>query len=130
MGRFALGELELEVLRYIANHTALTVGEVAEGFGAPRNLARTTVQTVIERLHKKGYLVRQEQEKVFRYAAKDSEEGLLRGLIKDFVAKTLAGSTSPFVAYLSETEEVSEQEFQKLQALVDRLAAKQKERDR
>ena len=124
-----LGELELQVLRYIANRPPATVGEVAEGFGVPRNLARSTVQTMMERLHKKEYLVRIEEQKVFRYAAKDSEASVLRCLVQTFIEKTLSGRLSPFVAYLSETQEVSQEEFQELRNLVSKLEAQQKEQD-
>lgn len=125
--RSPLGKLELEVLRYIAARSALTVGEVTEGFGTPHNLARTTIQTVMERLWKKGYLVREQQPGVFRYSAREAQENVLHGLIHDFVQKTLAGSLSPFVAYLSETPEVSAEEYQELQKLVARLEAQRKE---
>ncbi|HLK56332.1 MAG TPA: BlaI/MecI/CopY family transcriptional regulator [Chthonomonadaceae bacterium] len=128
--RSPLGELELEVLRYIAERRALTVGEVTEGFGVPRHLARTTVQTVMERLWKKGYLVREQQPGVYRYSAQEAQESVLRGLVHDFVEKTLAGSLSPFVAYLSETQEVSPQEFEELQKLVARLEAQRKEQEK
>jgi predicted transcriptional regulator len=128
--RSPLGELELEVLRYIAARSALTVGDVTEGFGVPRHLARTTVQTVMERLWKKGYLVREQQPGVYRYSAQEAQENVLHSLIHDFVEKTLAGSLSPFVAYLSETPEVSPEEYQELQKLVARLEAQRKEQNR
>ena len=125
--RSPLGKLELEVLRYIAERRALTVGEVAEGFGVPHHLARTTVQTVMERLWKKGYLIREQQPGIFRYSAQEAQASVLRELIHDFVEKTLSGSLSPFVAYLSETPEVTTEELEELKKLVVRLDAQRKE---
>ena len=42
-----LGELELELLRWIAQRGPTTVGEALEGYGVPHGLARSTVVTVM-----------------------------------------------------------------------------------
>jgi predicted transcriptional regulator len=127
MSKSPPGELERDILRFIATQQPVTVGEVAEGFGVPRALARTTVQTVMERLRKKGVLVREAQNGLFRYRAQAAPENVLRGLVRDFVERSLAGSVSPFVAYLSETRSISNAEFEQLQQLVARLETQRKE---
>jgi predicted transcriptional regulator len=116
-----LGDQELEVLRYVAEHAPASVGEVAEGFGAPRGLARTTIQTVMERLCKKGYLRREPQDGVFRFSPPVPQEDVLQGLVRDFVQKTLRGSLSPFMAYLANTDEVSNEQLAELQRQVEQL---------
>lgn len=55
-----IGEQELALLHYIAEHEPASVGDVASGFGEPRALARSAVLTMMERLHSKGYLKRQQ----------------------------------------------------------------------
>lgn len=67
-----VGELEAAVMRELwGSDRALTVREVLERLQhsrAPeRSLAYTTVMTVLERLFRKDLLVREEQEKAFRY---------------------------------------------------------------
>ena len=116
-----LGELELAVLRYITDRGPTSVGEAAEGFGAPRSLARTTIQTVMERLRHKGFLVREACTDVFRYAAPKAKEDVLRGLVRYFVQKTLNGSVTPFMAYLAEEEAITSEELAELQDLVTKL---------
>jgi len=113
-----LGKLELEVYRHIAEKPALTVGEAAEQFGVPRGLARTTVSTVMENLRKKGYLKRALHRGVFRYSATIGRDEVLRSLVKDFVDETLGGSVSPFVAYLAETNDLSDDELATLHKLL------------
>ena len=123
-----LGELELEVLRYITDQGPASVGEVALGFGTPRKLARTTIQTVMERLRHKGFLVREACEDVFRYAAPKAKEDVLRGLVRQFVRKTLNGSVTPFMAYLAEEEALTTEELTELQALVTKLQVQRGEK--
>ncbi len=123
MSEPTIGEQELAVLRYIADRPDATVGEVAEAFGQDHGLARSTVLTMMERLRKKKYLGRRLVGGVYRYRAERSSSELLRGLVRRFVEKSLGGSVAPFVAYLNETRDVSDQELQDLEDLVSKLQA-------
>jgi predicted transcriptional regulator len=123
----SIGDQELALLTYVAEHGPITVGQVAEGFGAARGLARSTVLTMMERLRKKGYLERRQVEGVFQYSSPASTGELLHGAVRSFVEKTLAGNVSPFVTYLTETAEVSDVELAELEQLVAKLQSKRKE---
>jgi predicted transcriptional regulator len=123
-----LGEQELEVWRYIAEHAPIAAREVAARFAEERGLARTTVLTVIERLRKKGYLTRR-REGVFHYLPRVPPAEVVQGLVRQFVEKTLAGSVSPLVAYLGRARKLSDQELAELQRLVDELKAEREEPD-
>jgi predicted transcriptional regulator len=125
----AVGEQELSVLRYVAEHGPVTVGEVAERFGEAQGLARSTILTVMERLRKKGHLTRRKVEGVFQYSSPLPASELLRGVVGDFVERTLAGSLSPFVTYLAEAEDVSEEELQQLQDVVSRLQSRKQRKE-
>lgn len=114
----SLGSTEIEVLRYLGEQPPLCVSDVADHFAKTTGQARTTVLTIMERLRKKGYLTRKRIRGVYHYSPKVSKHDLLRGLIKKFVQTTLAGSISPFVAYLSESGPVSEQDLEQLKQLV------------
>ncbi|MCU0256115.1 MAG: BlaI/MecI/CopY family transcriptional regulator [Vicinamibacterales bacterium] len=124
----SIGDQELALLRHVAEGRGATVGEVAEGYGAARGLARSTVLTMMERLRQKGFLSRRRgADGVFRYTSRASAGDLLRSAVRDFVANTLDGEVSPVVAYLVEDAEVSDAELAELEALVDRLQARRKE---
>lgn len=115
------GEQELALLTWIAEHPGITVGEVAEQYGATRDLARSTVLTMMERLRKKGHLTRQRVDGVFRYSAGAGPDALLKDAVGTFVERTLGGSVSPFVAYLNDGADLSPEEVAELRALVERL---------
>lgn len=124
MGKEKLGEAELEVLRFVSDRDGTTVREAAEHFATERGLARTTVLTMMERLRKKGFLTREAHEGGFRYRPSQAKAAVLRGLVGDFVERTLGGSLQPFVAYLAEKRGVTPQELEELKALVDELERK------
>jgi predicted transcriptional regulator len=124
-----LGDQELELLRWVAENGPLTVGQAAERYGADRGLARSTVLTVMERLRRKGRLTRRRVDGVFAYSSPVGSEDLLRGVVSSFVDRALAGSVSPFVAYLAEApDEVTPEDLDQLEKLVDRLRSRRKRR--
>lgn len=126
MARTPIGEQELALLRHIAVHGPMSVGEAAESFGASRGWARSTVLTVMERLRQKGYLGRRRVDGVYRYASAQGHDELLRGVVGDFVRGALDGSLRPFVGFLAERGDVSDEDLATLEALVERLKARRR----
>jgi len=123
----SIGDQELTLLQYVAGQGGATVGQAAEGFGVPRGLARSTVLTMMERLRLKGHLDRRQVEGVYQYFSPASSGDVMRGVVRSFVEKTLGGSVSPFVTYLTETAEVSDAELADLEELVAKLQSKKRE---
>ena len=121
MAGHTIGEQELALVRHVADIGGATVGEVAAAFGEARGLARSTVLTMMERLRRKGYLTRRLQDGVYRYQARSSSADLARSAVRRFVERSLDGSISPLVAYLTERAEVSDDELKALQQAVARL---------
>ena len=128
MESHSLGDQELDVLRYVADHAPITARDVAEGYGQEHSLAKTTVLTVMERLRKKKYLTRRRKAGLFYYSPCVPKNELLQQLVKEFVQKTLAGSVSPFVAYLSKEARLNAEERDKLKQII-REMEEQEERD-
>ena len=127
MRKPTIGDQELALLQHIDEGGAASVGEVAASFGEPRGLARSTVLTMMERLRSKGYLRRRQLKGVFRYSIATGPGEAMRSAVGSFVEKTLSGSVSPFVAWMSEHAEVSETELAELEALVAQLQTRRKE---
>lgn len=124
--REPLGHLELDVLQYIADHHPITVREVATHFANTSGQARTTLLTVMERLRAKGYLKRRKSEGLQRYWPTVSKTELMSQIVGDFVHDVLGGNVSPFVAYLSQSSLLNDDEVRKLNALVERIESREK----
>lgn len=127
MAKPSIGDQELALLHYLDENNSASVGEVAAGFGDPRGLARSTVLTMMERLRGKGYLRRRQVQGMFRYSTATGPAEAMRTAVGSFVEKTLSGSVSPFVAWMSERGEVSDDELAELKALVSQLQSRRKE---
>lgn len=121
MEKLLLGEQELDVLRFVSDHSPSNVRSVVEQYGEPKGLARTTILTVMERLRKKGFLTRTKLGGVYSYTPSRPKTDILRGLVENFIERTLHGSLTPFVSYLLETRCLSDEEVAELKKLVDSL---------
>ena len=115
----SLGDQELSLLRYVTDHAPITVREVAAKFGETHGLARTTILTMMERLRGKGFLTRFKDSGAFQYSPVVAKTELLQNLVHDFVEKSLGGSLSPFVAYLTSAQGLSERELSELRQLLE-----------
>lgn len=122
----SLGELELSILKTVWDAPESTVQEVAELLSEPRNYARTTVLTVMQRLHSKGFLKRKKFDGVFRYTATKDRGAVLTNLIGQFVERVLDGSSAPFLSYLSTNKELTDEQADELQAIVQELERNEK----
>ena len=79
-----LGELEREVMNVLWDAAEpLTVRQVHERFSGRRDLAYTTVMTVLDRLAKKGVVAQQRADRAYRYSAVQTREQLTATLMLD-----------------------------------------------
>lgn len=118
-----LSARELEILSFVTGRAPVSVREVANEWGQPRGLARTTILTFMERLRNDGYLSREKgpDDATFMYSPTVPKSDLQRGLVQDFVQRALGGSVAPFVAYLADAPSLSEAEIAELKRLVEEM---------
>jgi predicted transcriptional regulator len=78
-----LGELERAIMDVLWDTASpLTVREVSERL-AERELAHTTVMTVLDRLAKKGVVIQEKQDRAYRYAPAQSREEMTAAVMLD-----------------------------------------------
>ena len=124
----SIGDQELGLLRFVSDAGRATVAQAVEGFGQPRGLARSTVLTMMERLRKKGHLGRRRVDGVFHYAPRTAPGAALQHAVRRFVDRTLGGSITPFVAYVAERNELSDDEIDELESLLEKLQRERKKK--
>jgi predicted transcriptional regulator len=85
----ALGDLERDVMtRLWESSSPLTVRQVHERLSRDRELAYTTVMTVLDRLAKKGVVTREKEDRAYRYAAAQSREQMTAAVMLDALSDT------------------------------------------
>ena len=119
-----LGKAEMDVLRYVAEQSPVTVREAAEFLAETKGQVRTTVLNSMERLRQKGFLRRKKVGGVFQYEPTESRGRLFQRLLKDFVQAAFGGSTEPMVSYFAEHGKMTNDELRMLQAVAKRLESR------
>ena len=122
-----LGQAQLEILQYVADHQPIRVSQVAEHFAQTAGKARTTILTVMEKLRHKGYLVRRKREGTFHYSLRLGRSEVMASVVRRFVEESLGGSVSPFIAYLADSRGLSDIELAKLKDLVKEMEMRRDE---
>jgi predicted transcriptional regulator len=119
--RKVFGELEAAIMECLWSRGRATVNEVYQELSQQREIAYTTVKTVMERLTEKGYLHRDSHQRAYVYTPTQKREAflhrvgdaVLNGLLEDFGA-TIA------VHLLEETvRQCDLAALDRLQALID-----------
>lgn len=103
-----LGELERSIMDILwAASTALTAREV--GRLTDRDLAPTTVMTVLDRLTRKGFLHRSRDGRAWRYAPAESRDSYIAELMLE--ALDLTGDRSAALAHFAKAVSGDEAEI-------------------
>ena len=113
-----LGQLELEVLKIVWDKKSCTVPQAAEVLAKQKGYARTTILTVIQRLHKKGFLSRKKEDGVFHYSPTEKKTTVLGNLARTFVDSIFEGSSAELVQHLT-TGEVTNEELVRIRKIID-----------
>src|ERR671914_1935603 len=93
-----LGELQTEVMGVLWREPGLTVNEVEERLRRKREIAHTTVLTTLDRMHRKGYLLREKQGKAFVYSPRYTREEFERGVAQEVLGALLGQLTEPAIS--------------------------------
>jgi BlaI family transcriptional regulator, penicillinase repressor len=113
-----LGELETAVMELLWREAGLTVNQVEERLQRRRKIAHTTVLTTLDRMHRKGYLTREENRKAFVYAPRYTREEFERGLAQEVLGALLGGLGEPVLSTFVELVGKDEAKLERLEELI------------
>ena len=118
-----LGNEELKLLRLIAERGPTTVREASDSYGTEAGVRLTTVQQMMDRMRKKGVLLREPSERGLVYRSAVPADELMGGIVRSFVDRALGGSLSPFAMYLAERgNAIPEHEIEELRRVIEKLS--------
>lgn len=118
-GRLTAAQYEIIEHVWQAGADGASVGELWQSISESRSVARTTVQILVERLEKRGWLKRRSARDGYRYVATTRRAETARALAQDFVDAYFAGSASDMVLSLFGAQRLNRAEVAKLRALLD-----------
>ena len=122
-------ELELEILKVLWDEAPLPVREVRSRLQsrANRSLAHSTVITMLNIMHDKGFLKRKKEGKSFLFSPKVKKDRVTGGMMGDLLSRAFDGSPSAMVLNLLETTELDADEFAEIRKLIARKSKEKKQ---
>lgn len=115
-------ELELEILKVLWRIGPATVRQIRDELAAMRDLAYTTVMTMMTIMDTKGYVTRVKDGRSFIYEATYQEQKASKNMLQDVVDRLFGGSTKAVMQHLIETSELDEAELKQIRSLINRKA--------
>ncbi len=113
-----LTEQELEIMKIVWERPSATVREVYEDLRKRRQIAYTTVMTMMNILEQKGYLSKARQERAFVYQATRPKKQVVREMVRDFVGRVFDGAAQPLLVHLVQDRKLDEKDVQELRRMV------------
>jgi predicted transcriptional regulator len=113
-------EAELTLLNVLWKIGPATVRQIHEAVSETQKTGYTTVLKILQIMHEKSLVIRDESNRAHVYAAANSEMQTQSSLIKDLISKAFGGSTSKLVMRAID-ESTSKKEINDIRQLLDTL---------
>ncbi|MCG8649823.1 MAG: BlaI/MecI/CopY family transcriptional regulator [Pirellulales bacterium] len=120
-------ELELEILKILWDQAPLAVRDVRARLElkADRSLAHSSVITMLNIMHRKGFLKRRKVGKAFLFSPKVEKESVTGRMMGDLLTRAFDGSPTAMVLNLIETADLDADELAELRRLINRKSKEQ-----
>ncbi|MBS1831677.1 MAG: BlaI/MecI/CopY family transcriptional regulator [Acidobacteria bacterium] len=109
-----LTEQELEIMKIVWELGDATVRQVYERLLSERDIAYTTVMTMMQVLERKGRLKKTQGEKAHIYRPSEAKQRVLGGMVQEFVNRVFNGSAEPLLLHLIEDNKLTASDIDKL----------------
>jgi len=123
-----LTPLELEIMKVLWDAGPATVQSVQEKLPGEPKLAYTTVQTMLNVLHRKNKVERSLKGRAYVYAPLLTREMAIRTTLRDVITRFFGGSAESLVMSLVASRDLKPEKLAKLKLLVEHAEGPAKER--
>jgi predicted transcriptional regulator len=119
-------EGELSILRVLWEQGAQSVREVQGVLNAVRPTGYTTVLKLLQIMHEKGLVDRDESQRPQIYKARYTQQHTQRQLLADLLNRAFGGSVRTLVLQALSTKKSSPEELAEIEKLLDRMEGERK----
>ena len=121
---------ETEILRLLWQLKSGTVQAVCDTLPHGRNISYATVQTLLRRLEKKGYITHNLVGRAHVFAPLVQQQRVIGTAVQSFLDKLFGGDPAPLMQYLAENNEISLQDIEKLRNIIEDGESTKKETEK
>ena len=128
---YKLTDLQLDIMSVLWKRGEASVGDVRDALKPGRDLAHTTVSTMLSRLEKKGLLQHRVDGRQFLYAPAVEAARVQRSVMSDpsdVMDRLFGGDVTDAVSHLLAASDVNAEDLAKVRKLIERKEAELKKR--
>src|SRR5438874_2758661 len=112
---------ELAIMKVVWSLDAATVRDVYERLRQRRDVAYTTVLTMMKILEHKGYVKKERVDRAFVYRAARPRQQVLGGMVREFIDRVFDGASRPMLLHLVKHTKLSEKERKALLRAIEEV---------
>jgi BlaI family transcriptional regulator, penicillinase repressor len=110
-----LGPQEFQIMKVVWERGRVTVRDVYEALRKRRQIAYTTVMTMMNILDQKGFLKRiPGEDRAFVYEPARSQQTVTRAMVNEFLDRVFGGSANPLMLHLIKDKRLTKQDLDEL----------------
>jgi predicted transcriptional regulator len=111
----------MEVLHDVWELGEATVKDVRKRILENREVAYTTIMTVMKNLTEKGYLKYRKDGVTYVYSPAQEPESVRSSLINNLITKVFKGSPKELIQTLVKSEDLTEKELTEIKSMIDQM---------
>jgi predicted transcriptional regulator len=113
-----LGDLQLRIMKVLWQRGEAAVSDVHQSLSGPRNLAYTTVATMLRKMEARRLVSHRVEGRSFVYRPTVAEDAVSRGMAGHLLDRLFEGSFADMVHHLLSVREVSREELSRVERLI------------
>ena len=112
---------ELAIMKEIWQREHATVRDVYEALRLKRQVAQTTVMTMMKILEDKGYLKKRRRDRAFVYSPTRPRQQVIGAMVREFVERVFDGAAGTLLLQLARDSRLSSEERRKIRRAIEEM---------
>lgn len=112
---------ELAIMKVVWKLDKATVRDVYETLRAKRQVAYTTVMTMMKILEDKGYLRKTRGERAYVYTPSRPRQQVVGAMVRDFVERVFDGAAGGLLLHLAKDRTLTQEERDRIRRVIDEM---------
>jgi predicted transcriptional regulator len=113
-----LSDLQLDILRVLWSREQASTGEVHQALASSRDLAYTTVATLLKRLEQKGAIGHQQNGRQYVYFPIVKESEVRSGMVINLLDRLFRGDPAALVNHLLGDDRLDPDDLKRIESLI------------
>ena len=116
----SISPAETQILCLIWQLKQATVQQVLDNLPKERDITYATVQTLLRRLEKKGYIKHISKGKAHLFSPAVKQKDVISKKVSDFLDRLFGGDSFPLMQYLAEHGKLTTRDIENLKKLIEK----------